>query len=61
MDKTKLAKLRLAAKRTLKILDFLEEGLVDSEIVQKLAVERPLVAYYRKVIQAHPKPKSGRI
>ena len=48
MDKEKLQKLRDTAKRTLKILDELEQGRSSGEIVKKLGVDRSLVDYYKK-------------
>lgn len=52
MNKKELTKLRIKAKLTLKILDLLEKGLSNQEIVKKLAIERPLVVYYRNLIEA---------
>jgi DNA-binding NarL/FixJ family response regulator len=47
-NKATANKYRLTAKRTLKIIDLIEQGLSDGEIVRELRVERSLVFYYRK-------------
>ena len=45
----KIAKIREIAKRTLKILDMIEEGRTSREIVEKLGVDRQLADYYWKI------------
>ena len=42
---------RESAERTLKILDLLEQGKTDREIMDILGVERQLVNYYRKTVE----------
>lgn len=51
MDKQIITKYRKTANRTLKILDLLEQGKTDREIMDKLGVERQLVHYYRNAIE----------
>lgn len=51
MNKEIITKYRETAKRTLKILDMLEAGAKDKEIMDKTGVERQLVHYYRKAIE----------
>lgn len=46
MNKQRLNRMRLVAKRTLKILDCIEDGLSAGEIVQKTGANRQLVDYY---------------
>ena len=46
MNTQKLAKLRMTARRTLKILQLIEEGKTSQQIVEKLGVNRSLVDYY---------------
>lgn len=41
-----IEKSRQVAKRTLKILDLIEEGITATEIVQKTGANRQLVDYY---------------
>ena len=48
-----VAKIRIRAKQSLKILDLLEEGRTPNEIVRELGVERSLVEYYKKIVNQH--------
>ncbi len=51
MNTKKLEKLRFIAKRTLKILELIEEGKTSQEIVEALGVNRSLVDYYIKSLK----------
>ena len=44
-----IEKIKSTAKRTLKIISHIEEGLSANEIVQKIGANRQLVDYYIKV------------
>jgi hypothetical protein len=46
-----LEKTRQVAKRTLKILDLIEQGLAAQEIVAKTGANRQLVDYYLKRVK----------
>jgi hypothetical protein len=46
MNTSKLEKLKSTAKRTLKILEMIEDKATPQEIVEKLGVNRSLVDYY---------------
>lgn len=51
MNKETITKLRETSKRTLKILDLLEQDATDRQIMDATGAERQLVAYYRKAIE----------
>ena len=46
----KVARIRIIAKQTLKILDLLEAGRTSQEIMRTLGVDRSLVDYYKKIV-----------
>lgn len=48
MNKENAKKLKDNAQRTIKIIDMLENGATAQQVVEKLAVNRSLVEYYRK-------------
>ena len=46
----KVARIRIIAKQTLKILDLFEAGRTSQEIMRTLGVDRSLVDYYKKIV-----------
>lgn len=49
MNNKQIERIRITAKRTLKILDLIEQGLSVREIVEKTGADRQLVDYYIKI------------
>lgn len=49
MNKEKLEQIKKTAKRTLKIIELIEQGLEPGEIVQKTGANRQLVDYYGRI------------
>ena len=50
MNENKLNELKRIAKRTLKILELLEQGLPPAEVALKAKADRQLVEYYKKIL-----------
>ena len=51
MNKDTAQRLKDTAQRTINIVDLLMEGKTPREIVQKLACDRQLIEYYKKLLQ----------
>ena len=49
MNQEKIQKLKETARRTIKILELIEQGLKPSEIALKAKCDRQLVEYYLKI------------